>query len=81
MEDCEMFAMLNWDQVGPAAMTSVVFAMVGLGLLGIGYELLDLLLFRKMCFTEELKKGNTALAMVISAFILAMSLIIYGVTN
>ncbi len=60
---------------------SVAFWFVSMFMLGISYVFLDIVIFRKIDFNEELKKGNMAVAIVIAAYLLGIAGVIYGVTN
>lgn len=64
-----------------AVVGSVAFWFIALILLGLSYVFLDRILLRKVNFAEELKKGNTAVAIVIAAFFIGIALVIFGVTN
>lgn len=60
---------------------SVVFWFLSLLMLGCSYIFLDKVVFRKIDFDQELNKGNLSVAIVVAAFLLGISLVIYGVTN
>ena len=57
---------------------SVVFGLVGIVLLVLGYLAFDKVL-TKIDFDEELKNKNIALAIVIAGFMIAIGIIISGV--
>ena len=57
-----------------AALNSVVFGLIGLGLLLVGYFLFDLLA-RRLDVQQELAKGNVAVAIVVGALFLALAYI------
>lgn len=60
--------------------TSIVFGLVGIILLIFGYWFFDMIL-TKIDFNEELKKNNTAIAIVIAGFMIAIGIIISGVVS
>ncbi|SFU69595.1 protein of unknown function [Clostridium sp. DSM 8431] len=57
---------------------SIVFGLIGIVLLIVGYVIFDLVL-TKVDFNEELKKNNIAVAIVIAGFMIAIGIIISGV--
>jgi putative membrane protein len=57
-----------------AAVGSVVFGLIGIALLLIGYFVFDLLA-RRIDIQEQLNKGNTAVAIVVGALLLAIAYI------
>lgn len=57
---------------------SVIFGIVGIVLLIVGYCVFDKVL-TKIDFNEELKNKNIAAAIVISGFMIAIGIIISGV--
>jgi putative membrane protein len=57
-----------------AALASVVFGLIGIGLLLVGYFLFDLLA-RRLDVQQELAKGNVAVAIVVAALLLAVAYI------
>ena len=57
---------------------SIVFGLIGIVLLIVGYVIFDLVL-TKVDFNEELKKNNIAVAIVIAGFMIAIDIIISGV--
>jgi len=56
------------------ALASVVFGLIGLGLLLVGYFLFDLLA-RRLDVQQELAKGNVAVAIVVGALLLSVAYI------
>ena len=60
--------------------TSIIFGLAGILLLIFGYWFFDMIL-TKIDFNEELKKNNTALAIVIAGFMIAIGIIISGVVS
>lgn len=60
--------------------TSVLFGLSGIILLIFGYWFFDLIV-TKIDFDEELKKNNTAMAIVIAGFMIAIGIIIAGVVS
>ncbi|MBE6062961.1 MAG: DUF350 domain-containing protein [Clostridium butyricum] len=59
---------------------SIVFGIVGIILLIAGYCVFDKVL-TKVDFNEELKNKNTAVAIVIAGFMIAIGIIISGVIS
>ncbi|HCW54693.1 MAG TPA: DUF350 domain-containing protein [Clostridium sp.] len=59
---------------------SIVFGVVGIVLLIFGYCVFDKVL-TKVDFNEELKNKNTAVAIVIAGFMIAIGIIISGVVS
>ena len=57
-----------------AAVGSIVFGLIGIALLLIGYFVFDLLA-RRIDIQEQLNKGNTAVAIVVGALLLAIAYI------
>ena len=57
-----------------AATASVVFGLIGIALLMVGYFLFDLIT-RRIDVQEQLNKGNTAVAIVVGALLLAIAYI------
>lgn len=60
--------------LGDAAVASIVFGLIGLGLLLLGYFLFDLLA-RKIDVQQELGKGNLAVAIVVGALLISIAYI------
>jgi putative membrane protein len=60
--------------LGEAAVASLVFGLIGIGLLLVGYFLFDVLA-RKIDVQSELAKGNLAVAIVVAALLLAIAYI------
>ena len=56
------------------AIGSLVFGMIGIVLLVLGFVFFDFVL-RKVDFQEELNKGNMSIAVVVSTFLLAAAYI------
>lgn len=57
-----------------AAVASLVFGIIGIVLLLVGYLLFDVIT-RKIDVQEQLNKGNTAVAIVVGAMLLAIAYI------
>jgi putative membrane protein len=57
-----------------SALGSVVFGLIGIGLLLIGYFLFDLLA-RRIDVQQELAKGNVAVAIVVGALLVSVAYI------
>ena len=57
---------------------SIVFGIIGIILLITGYVVFDKVL-KKIDFDEELRNKNTAVAIVIAGFMIAIGIIISGV--
>lgn len=81
-----MFAMcvfkdLMTERFFTSVMNSVVFWAIALFCLAISYMVMDKVLLRGIHLGDELRKGNTAVAIVIAAFLGAVGLVIFGVTN
>ena len=55
-----------------AAMASALFGIIGIVLLMVGYLLFDLIT-RRIDVQEQLNKGNTAVAIVVAAMLLAIA--------
>ena len=82
---------MNWDIVKnfnpltdhflTAAFNTVFFWALALLLMAISWFVMDKIMFRSIKFHDELQKGNTAVALVVAAFFLAIGLIIFGITN
>lgn len=60
---------------------SAAFWLVALILMTISYFALDKVILRRIHLTDELSKGNIAVAIVIAAFMGAIGLVIFGITN
>jgi uncharacterized membrane protein YjfL (UPF0719 family) len=60
--------------LGEFALASVVFGLIGIVLLLVGYFLFDLLA-RKLDVQNELAKGNLAVAIVVGSLLLAIAYI------
>jgi putative membrane protein len=65
---------ITQHSLGDAAMASLVFGLIGIGLLLAGYFLFDMLT-RRIDIQEQLNKGNTAVAIVVGALLLAIAYI------
>lgn len=59
---------------------NILYAVIGVVLMFISYKVFDLL-SPKINFEEELKKGNIAVAIFITAIFIAIALIIGGSLN
>lgn len=60
-----------WESLGVAAM----FGVVGIVLSIIGYKVFDLIELR-IDFSEEIKKGNMAVAVLAGAFVIGICMVI-----
>lgn len=69
------------EQFWSAFVTSAIFAAEGMVLIAIAWFFLDKVLLHGLDFVQELKQNNHAVAIVIAAFVLAVGLIVFGVTN
>ena len=69
-----LFGQTSPHTLAEAATASVVFGLVGIGLLLLGYFLFDTLA-RRIDIQEQLNKGNTAVAIVVGALLLAIAYI------
>jgi putative membrane protein len=62
------------ENFGDAAANSVVFGLIGIVLLIVGYKVFDWLT-PSLHFQEELKKGNLAVALVVSVLLASIAYI------
>ena len=69
------------DKFFTAVLNSVVFWFIALILSFVSFKVLDKWMLPGVHFTDELKDGNMAVAIVIAAFMIGMFLVIFGVTN
>lgn len=60
--------------------SSIIFGLIGIILLVFGYWFFDKVL-TKIDFNQELKEKNTAMAIVIAGFMIAIGVIIAGVVS
>jgi putative membrane protein len=67
---------MEWTIIG----LNILYAVIGVVLMFLSYKVFDLL-SPKINFEEELKKGNTAVAIFIAAIFIAIALIIGGSLN
>jgi putative membrane protein len=67
---------MEWTIIG----LNVLYAVIGVVLMFLSYKVFDIL-SPKINFEEELKKGNTAVAIFIAAIFIAIALIIGGSLN
>ena len=58
----------SWDRLGSGAVAAVVFGLIGIGLLLLGYWLFDLITPR-IDVQKELCEKNTAVAIVVAALL------------
>jgi putative membrane protein len=63
-----------------AIVGSLVFGLIGIVLLLVGYFVFDLVL-RKVNVQDELNKGNIAVAIVTGAFLIAIAIIVSHVVS
>ncbi|MDD6795901.1 MAG: DUF350 domain-containing protein [Clostridiaceae bacterium] len=68
------------DQFAMELALSVCFGLIGIVLLIFGFWIFDKVL-TKIDFSEELKKNNIAVAVVIAGFMIAIGMIISGVVS
>lgn len=68
------------DQFAMELALSVCFGLIGIVLLIFGFWIFDKVL-TKIDFSEELKKNNIAVAVVIAGFMIAIGIIISGVVS
>jgi putative membrane protein len=66
--------LITQHSLADTAMASLVFGLIGIGLLLAGYFLFDMLT-RRIDIQEQLNKGNTAVAIVVGALLLAIAYI------
>lgn len=66
-----------------ASFNTVAYWAIALVLMVISYFVMDKILLRRMQMhlTEQLEKGNIAVAIFMAAFMGAIGLVIFGVTN
>jgi putative membrane protein len=69
-----LFGQTPEHSFGEAALGSVIFGIIGIGLLLIGYFLFDLLA-RRIDIQEQLNKGNLAVAIVVGALLFSIAYI------
>jgi len=62
------------DNFGASAVSAIVFGIIGIVLLMLGYKVFDWLT-PSLQFQEELKKGNMAVAIVVSVLLAAIAYI------
>jgi len=67
---------MEWTIIG----LNILYAVIGVVLMFLSYKVFDIL-SPKINFEEELKKGNTAVAIFIAAIFIAIALIIGGSLN
>lgn len=67
--------MTKWGTVGENILLSSLFSIVGIVLMGLAYEVFDLIT-PKLAFDTNLKKGNLAMGLVMGVFLLGISHII-----
>jgi putative membrane protein len=67
---------MDWTVIG----LNILYAVIGVVLMFLSYKVFDIL-SPKINFEEELKKGNTAVAIFIAAIFIAIALIIGGSLN
>ncbi|WP_244834492.1 DUF350 domain-containing protein [Clostridium sp. BJN0001] len=60
------------------AVHSIVFGIIGIVFLILGYGFFDIIL-KKIDFSEELKNKNVAVAIVIAGFLIALGIVIAAV--
>jgi putative membrane protein len=75
-----LFAYSTPENFGEAAVSSAVFGLIGIVLLVLGYKVFDWLT-PSLHFQEELKKGNVAVAMVVSVLLAAIAYIAANVVR
>ncbi|HVK14190.1 MAG TPA: DUF350 domain-containing protein [Gemmataceae bacterium] len=66
--------LLAETSLATAALASVVFGLIGISLLLVGYFLFDLLA-RRIDVQQELAKGNVAVAIVVGALLISVAYI------
>jgi uncharacterized membrane protein YjfL (UPF0719 family) len=76
-----MFAVIQIENLLSGMTNSTVFGLMAVIMLGIGCWIFDKWILHGIDIQAELKKGNTAVAIVMAGFLLALGLIIFGVTN
>jgi uncharacterized membrane protein YjfL (UPF0719 family) len=69
-----LFGQTPEHELGRAALGSVVFGLIGIALLVVGYFLFDVLT-RRLDIQEQLNRGNTAVAIVVGALLLSIAYI------
>ncbi len=65
----------NFEALGVSLVAAAVFGLLGIALLALGFKVFDWLT-PKLHLEEELIKGNTAVAIVVAAAVIGISLII-----
>jgi putative membrane protein len=68
--------MMDWSVVG----LNLLYAVLGVVLMYIAYRVIDLLT-PEVHFAEELKKGNLAVGMFVSAIFIAVAIVVAGALN
>jgi putative membrane protein len=67
---------MDWSVVG----LNLLYAVLGVVLMYIAYRVIDLLT-PEVHFAEELKKGNLAVGMFVSAIFIAVAIVVAGALN
>jgi putative membrane protein len=68
--------MMDWSVVG----LNLLYAVLGVVLMYLAYRIIDLLT-PEVHFAEELKKGNLAVGMFVSAIFIAVAIVVAGALN
>jgi len=67
---------MDWSVVG----LNLLYAVLGVVLMYIAYRVIDLLT-PEVHFAEELRKGNLAVGMFVSAIFIAVAIVVAGALN
>lgn len=67
---------MDWSVVG----LNLLYAVLGVVLMYLAYRIIDLLT-PEVHFAEELKKGNLAVGMFVSAIFIAVAIVVAGALN
>lgn len=67
---------MDWSVVG----LNLLYAVLGVVLMYVAYRVIDLLT-PEVHFAEELKKGNLAVGMFVSAIFIAVAIVVAGALN
>jgi putative membrane protein len=68
--------MMDWSVVG----LNLLYAVLGVVLMYVAYRVIDLLT-PEVHFAEELRKGNLAVGMFVSAIFIAVAIVVAGALN
>ena len=81
MYSATLLAAINWDRLGSDVLSAIIFGVVGIGLMLLGYKAFDWITPKLDVEVELSEKQNIAVAIVIAALLIGVSILIAHIVS